>query len=185
MIGGELSIALGDGRVYPSGMEINLEDSTPIGMESTPTANNGDLSCEICGTELTYAGRGRKPRFCAKHRPNSSRSTSTPSKKITSVDGLVSNIADFYSTIGVGLTLYGPTAFDGMQVASNSDKLAESWRKVLETNPSIRKYWEKVFTAGSYGVLISTHLMVLMPIMQHHGIVPGAATTPVKVADNE
>lgn len=31
-----------------------------------------ELVCEVCGTGLTYGGRGRKPRFCDEHKPTKS-----------------------------------------------------------------------------------------------------------------
>jgi hypothetical protein len=36
-----------------------------------------EYSCEVCGTELFYGGRGRKPKFCDDHRKTATRTTST------------------------------------------------------------------------------------------------------------
>lgn len=164
---------------YHDGMEITFTDDTPpsdVVVSNNPTT---DLSCINCGTALTYGGRGRKPKYCANCKPTaSSGSTSTRAPRANSIDMLVSNISDFYRTIGIGLTIYPPTSYDGLVVAESADKLGESWRKLLESNPKVRKYWEKAFTAGSYGFLVSAHLGVLIPILQHHGIGPAMPGFP-------
>lgn len=33
-----------------------------------PAVTGPEFSCETCGKELTYAGRGRKPKYCEEHR---------------------------------------------------------------------------------------------------------------------
>lgn len=38
-----------------------------------------EFSCETCGKELTYSGRGRKPKFCDDHKRSSSSSKSSGS----------------------------------------------------------------------------------------------------------
>lgn len=40
-----------------------------------------DLACEVCGIELHYAGRGRKPRYCADHKPSNKTASKSPTKR--------------------------------------------------------------------------------------------------------
>lgn len=44
-----------------------VPDITP---DETPESTH-ELSCETCGKELTYSGRGRKPKFCDEHKKSS------------------------------------------------------------------------------------------------------------------
>jgi hypothetical protein len=132
------------------------------------------LACVVCGTGLTYKGRGPKPKYCDEHRPGPKRSTAPSSGKRSgqTIDGLVNQIGDFYRTIGFALTMAPNLAMDGMVVADQAQTMAESWRPVLENNATVRKWWEKTFTAGSYGVLIAAHAPVMLAIAQNHGIGP-------------
>lgn len=167
-------------------MELHISDDTLPVMDDTvndessnPTAF-GELECQVCGKALIYAGRGRKPRFCEDHKPKGAKSSgSTNRSKGVPIDTLVNNIEQFYMTVGMGLSFLPATQPDSMTVVSSASQLAESWRPAIEANPKIRKFWEKMFTAGSYGTVITAHLIVAIPIMQRHNIIPsiGGGTT--------
>jgi hypothetical protein len=132
-----------------------------------------DLTCEECGTPLTYAGRGRKPRYCAEHRKQpAANPRKVPSGRIGSTDALVNQISNLYMVLGTVLGMSKATTFDGMIVASNAAELAESWRPILDSNPKVRAFWEKASTTGNLSVLIGAHIGVILPIMAHHGIGP-------------
>jgi hypothetical protein len=147
------------------------EDTAPsdlgVGVPLPPTVDG--LWCEVCSAPLTYGGRGRKPRFCAEHKPKASAPTG---KRSNSVDVLIAQIVDFYAGIGTVVTLVPGCALDGMTVAGNATKLGESWRPLIERDPKLRKFWERMLTGSGYGALAFAHIMVALPIMANHGLLP-------------
>lgn len=78
------------------GREVPLFPDAPFGLagdeaevmrgtfdnEDDVTVPGADgLTCETCGLPLTYGGRGRKPRFCAEHKPNRSTVNTTGKRR--------------------------------------------------------------------------------------------------------
>jgi hypothetical protein len=159
-------------------MALEIEETTPAEFNEyveIPSMDSG-LACETCGIPLVYSGRGRKPKFCNEHKKQTSSNTSEPrtSRKGNSTDVLIANINDLYLTAGTALTMAKGTAYDGMVIAQNASQLAESWRGLIDRDPKIRKFWEKAFTATGYGALIAAHMVVAIPILQHHKLIPNA-----------
>jgi len=153
-------------------MELTIIDSDDT-QPNDEVIVKGDLECEVCGIPLAYGGRGRKPKYCAEHKPTPGNSTGAKSpRKNANVDSLVTSIESMYMMVGTGLTMVPTTNTDGMIVASNAHDLAESWRPLLERDAKVRKFWEKTFTVSGYGTLLAAHLMVLLPIAQSHNLLP-------------
>lgn len=94
--------------------------------------------------------------------------------RVSTTDKLISDIEGFYGIIGLSLTAYPKASFDGMLIAQSAQQLAESWRDPIDRNPKIKKLWAKVFQASGYGALISAHMAIAIPILQHHRIIPSA-----------
>lgn len=155
------------------GMELTIDTPPTQSGSSAEQSTKSAYSCIVCQTPLTYSGRGRHPKYCDVHRPTK---TASGGRKSASIDALVEQIATFYTMAGFGLTMYKPLQFEGMVVSSEASKLAESWRSLLESNPKVRKVWERMFTASAYGSIVTAHLAVLLPIAQHRGLLPGATT---------
>jgi len=153
-------------------MELTIIDSNDTPPNDTGN-RKGELECEICSVPLVYGGRGRKPRYCAEHKPSPGNSNKgTTRKSGATVDSLVESIHGMYSMVAMGMTMLPATANDGMIVASKASDLAESWRPLLERDAKVRKMWEKAFTVSGYGTLIAAHLMVILPIAQSHNLIP-------------
>ena len=165
-------------------MELRDLDATPA---DVPPTDAPDLACLTCGKGLVYGGRGRKPQYCEDHKPNRN-NTAPKSRTGNSVNALIVRIEQFYATISFGMSWLPVEGIsdDAKIIADNAHDLAESWRTLLETNPTVRKYWEKMFTVSSYGMLISTHVMVLGPIIMRRAR-PELATvyTMPTVAESE
>lgn len=60
-------------------MSITFEDTEVDPDISIPEVENVEYPCQVCGREAgPYAGRGRKPKFCADHKPSKNVTTSKP-----------------------------------------------------------------------------------------------------------
>lgn len=162
----------------------NSDDSAPADNDGftdaddllNPGNSTGDeLRCETCGTPLTYGGRGRKPRFCADHKPTravSKRSTGT------NVDVLIGQMTEMYAGIGGTIGMFPPLITDGMMVSASANALAESWRPLIMRDSAVRKFWEKVCTGGGWGAVIMAHGFLALGIMRAHNVtIPGFGNT--------
>lgn len=156
-------------------IEIQLaeNDTTPpdvIAYQADDTdTSKSRFNCEVCGTGLTYGGRGRYPRFCDDHKPTKPQGGGTRSSG-KNVDVLIGQMTDLYLTASTVFTLVPPTALDGMVLAQNANKLAESWRPLIERDPKIRKFWERICSGGGWGSVLFAHGLVAMAIMNNHNV---------------
>jgi len=163
----------------PFSITIASNDEVPpdvkaytIGQEQN--ASTG-FQCIVCGTALTYGGRGRHPKFCDEHKPKKSASSRTSGG--IPVDVLIDQIQTLYVAMATGAT-FTPYALDGMVIAENATTLAESWRPLILRDPKIRKFWEKICTGGGWGTVIFAHGLVAMQIAKMHGVaIPGITPT--------
>lgn len=165
-------------------MELTISDDIPPPNDGASTVtDNGSssrFSCEVCSLPLTYAGKGRYPRFCAEHKPGPQRAANTTGGRTKSIDILISQMTDLYAGVATGLTFLPSekVQVDGMILASGASKLAESWRPLIENDPKIRKFWTRMTTGSGYGAVIIAHVMIALPILSNHGLVPNGVKSP-------
>lgn len=164
-------------------IELSLDDTAPFEelLQDEPTVNSG-LSCQSCGSPVTYSGRGRKPKFCADCKPTAPKAVRT---SVKSVDILIAQMTDMYAAVGMGLSFMPSLATDSMIVATNASAMAESWRPLIERDPKIRKMWERMCNGGGWGSVIMSHGMVALAIMRAHDIsLPGFPSQKVETNVN-
>lgn len=122
--------------------------------------------CEVCGTSLTYSGRGRRPKFCEDHKKGAKGTGQRPAN----MKALENSLADIYRGLGMGLNFIDPIS--GMEVANSADALAHSWIILAESNPKVKKFLLKITTGGGVGAVILAHGMVAIPILARHDKLP-------------
>lgn len=154
--------------------------------DAPPVIKSSQHTCRECGVVIERApgSRGRMPVYCAEHRKGSGSRTPnsrTAGSNAKGVDGLISNLSEMYAMLGLAVGF--ADGFTGMQIASRSDEMAESWRTLVNTNPKVRKALEKMVTGSGWGTVVTAHVLTVLPILVHHKIVPdlgslfsGAAT---------
>ena len=161
-------------------MEISFgnEDSNdgPDLVDNT-AQESSRFSCEVCGIPLVYSGRGRHPKYCDEHK-----TSKTPSRKSgKNVDTLILQIGEMYMASGALLSMFEATASDSMLVSASASTLAESWRPLIERDPAVRKFWEKMTTGGGWGAVIMAHGSLAIGIMTVHGIkLPSMSRKPTE-----
>jgi hypothetical protein len=157
-------------------MHFASDDSNPptddgfIDADTVTAISTDELACQVCGIALTYGGRGRKPKFCADHKPIKG----TTQARGTNIDTLIGQMEEMYAALGAATTFLPPVAADGMIIATHAHSMAESWRPLIQRDPKIRKFWEKMTTGGGWGTVIMAHGVVALAIMQVHNVsLPG------------
>lgn len=148
--------------------DINVSsDSLPP--EVPPLSHNdAEYSCQVCGLELFYSGRGRHPKFCDEHKPGAANNRAP--KAAGNMTALRSSLIEMYMFVGMGVTIIDP--MDGMTITGSAEKLADSWITLANSNPKVKKFLFKVTTGGGVGAVIIAHLMVMVPILANHDMLP-------------
>lgn len=118
---------------------------------------SSDYQCVVCGTDLVYSGRGRKPKYCDEHKPSRSKVTSTATKRVSGaiVERAITEIAAVYSGIALPLKFVSPIA--STVVYDNADKLAESYRLLLETSAKFRKLFMELESKAAWLPILTMH----------------------------
>lgn len=118
-----------------------LEDADVLPDE--PPINPPEYACEVCGKELEYSGRGRKPKYCDEHK-GGRKGTSTPRKSTAKADATAKQaaaaLAQLNALIGMGL-MAAPKPWGMPQTASalaeRNDAFEESAYQALLTDPKL------------------------------------------------
>lgn len=121
----------------PSAQDPTVEFIDDAPEDGNPITPGPDFTCEVCGTGLTYGGRGRKPRFCVEHKPGAKSTSGSTRRSTISVDRAITELEMLHGMGGQAIKLVlSPRA--GEIVYTEREKLAESWRMLLETNKRVR-----------------------------------------------
>ena len=149
-------------------MEDEL-DFTPQDAEFDTVPNTDAVdTCEVCGKELVYSGRGVHPTRCKEHKTTKAAkpdpiSQFTPAKNPTGdVKAAMQVLMGVYGVIAIPLTMFAPRTAVGY--VGTVDQLQERNRIILEANPQLAK--QIAATGNQYGptALIITNLAALGPI---------------------
>lgn len=147
-------------RVVSIGEEFEFVDAVPEPGNPVPTS--GGPVCSVCGTSIPYAGRGRKPTLCDDHK-NNRKSAPTGGRKSAVVERAISELGMMYGLAGIGLKYASPAA--GEIVYENREKLAESYRMLLETNDRIRKLFADIEGKAAWLPIVIVHGDIVAAIM--------------------
>lgn len=147
--------------VAPDGQVDNLDDV---------------LRCVECGNELTYGGRGPKPKYCDEHKKGSAKGASSQSTRNSR--NVHSRIAEgmtgAYGTLGLAFgTLYLATqdeAFlkDKDLILRHAEPIGEQWAKACDVSPKMRKRIEKFLDVGGVIGLMAVHAPLIAGIAMNH-----------------
>jgi hypothetical protein len=131
------------------------------------------ITCRNCGRALEYSGVGRKPTVCKRGEgcKESEPKMRARGSVAADVEKIREGFIEIYTVVGAGVSFVDQ--FDGMVIGTNAVRLADSWAKLAETDPKVRKALMRMMTGTSWGAVIVAHAMVAVPIMQHHNMIPG------------
>lgn len=132
--------------------------------------NRGDdLTCEVCGKELTYSGRGRKPKRCDEHKPNRTTSTGTRNspRRTAAVERIRTKSSEQIATLGLMVSFVNE--FDGKVVINKAPSWGDAFAALADSSPRARRVLESVFADVAYLQIVSVGLSTILPIMWYHG----------------
>lgn len=130
---------------------------------------HGDLRCEVCGEPLTYAGRGRKPTKCDKHKTQRAR-TATTSSRMNRDDKLRAELTSSLGTLGLGLMVVD--VYDGLVVMDRAPQTVDALMEVAAHNPRVRKLLDQMVEVSVWAAFGTALAGMIVPIGVHHGLIP-------------
>ena len=123
-----------------------------------PPPSSHELHCEVCGKELSYSGKGRKPKYCDEHKRSSSSSSNTGTKKNSNAQ-LAAQAADALVSVnslvvmGLMFAQFGDTA---SEISKREDAFREQAYQALLTDPALCKSILRAGqTSGKISLLIA------------------------------
>ncbi len=143
-----------------------LFDTTTIPDElpsNAPDIDSTDLSCEVCGTPITYAGRGRKPTRCDEHKRSKTSGTgSAPRRNVRNVEAACAALDGLYQAMLMPLFAVSPDA--GAAWVAQIEQLNARNRIILSGDPALaRKIVDGASKGGGAALLIS-HVIAVGPV---------------------
>lgn len=131
------------------------------------------LACQVCGKGLTYAGRGRKPKFCDEHKSNKSGTGTTRKSSVTGNERLANQATEALVQLnrmtGLGLRLIG-MPHTGEMIAFCEEGFREQAYAALLTDPALCKQLLSVGGFSGKTALIIAYGMMgaqMAPVANH------------------
>lgn len=144
-------------------------------VEDVPPDTRSGLICEECSGSIVWAGRGRKPKRCHTCRgnrtPSRSSGNDSAGNRRGSLKALEENLTAQLYSIGALVAMFDQ--FDGVLIAQKSNRVASALTDVAATNPQIRRALERSLQVSGWGQVLMVVGEVALPIMAHHGLLPG------------
>ncbi|HEY6018781.1 MAG TPA: hypothetical protein VIY48_02495 [Candidatus Paceibacterota bacterium] len=135
-----------------------------------PPETGSDLRCQVCGTELVYGGRGRKPTRCDEHKKqsggNKRQSQSNDKLAAQATDSLMALNA--LATMGIMFAGMNRTA---SAIAERDDAFREQAYSALLTDPALCRV---ILRGGAVSARLSLGIAYATL---------GAAVAPVAIAE--
>lgn len=132
-------------------IEYETVDEVPDDLK--PIDDEPEYACQVCGIALEYAGRGRKPKYCAEHKPGASTKSRTPARANDTAALAASVLAQMNGYLGLGLMIFGLPL-----TATEINKANEQFRELAyEALLLDSKLSKRIVSAGgkSAGVALS------------------------------
>lgn len=149
-----------DALVEPSGIE-------DAGMPSD------EPTCKVCGVELVYAGRGRKPSYCADHKPAKGSAPKTSPANSNRASGGHKLRQDLLTSFhGLGMMALTVDKYDGATIIASAPQLAEILAQMAEHYPEFGKFLKDGNKSMVWVQLAVVMTGLVVPIMAHHKVIP-------------
>lgn len=142
-----------------------LEDVDLAVDEPVPSADDVPM-CEVCGTELVYSGRGRKPKRCDEHKRQrrTGDASSTSSVKSTALGKQAAQALGQLNGLIATAMLLAPEPYRLPQTASAiataNDAFVEQAAAALSTDPKLARLIIQSGAASGRAALIVSYAML-------------------------
>jgi len=144
---------------------LSTEEDLTEDLKDEIPPSNYEYACEVCGKEIFYGGRGRKPKYCDEHKTNKSSKSSTGKTKISGQGAQLAAqateaLVQLNGLFSMGLTLVKlPMTAGALNDAQEGFR--ESTYNALLTDPELCKTILRVgTTSGKVALMISYSMLI-------------------------
>lgn len=140
-------------------------DATTVDIDSGNSESSSDLTCQVCGTPLTYGGRGRKPKFCDDHKKSPSSGSSTRSsggRAGAEVEAAMAALEGMHTVLSMALMVIAPNA--AMEWQAQLPALNDRNRGILGADKELAKKIAKMASKGSSPMLFLSYGAAIAPV---------------------
>jgi hypothetical protein len=139
------------------------DDTAPVDILSAPKGDDAFAALAATvddGKARNGEGQEKGER---KASPRQASSTRTPP--------LEKRLSQTFSTIAVIVSAFDPTC--GSSIQDRADDLAGAWNRLAQQNPRVKAAIESLLEGGAYGEALFVTAVTVIPILKHHGLLPG------------
>lgn len=127
----------------PNDLLSGVVDFVPdvIPSDEAPETSH-ELSCEVCGKELHYAGRGRKPKRCDEHKKGGGTTRRSRSENIGKNEQLAAQAAEALvqvNTLAEMGARFGKMEYTAEALSTAKEAFREQVFEALKTDPELCK----------------------------------------------
>ena len=143
---------------------VDIDDAFMTALDPDPDPAPTDLACETCNTPLSYAGRGRRPRFCAEHRRSSGTPRPTSSRgaaRTAGVEDALARMDMLYGLLAAGLMMVNPVAASEFAGRVEGTQLLN--RQAFEADPRLVKRINTTSQNAGTLLFIGSNVMLIGP----------------------
>lgn len=142
----------------PTGEDVDIPVDSATDF---PSATSSDLTCIVCDTPLSYAGRGAKPKYCSDHKKQAASKTST-GKSSGQVEAAMQVLSLVNDLLGLPIGVASPAANQLWKAQKPS--LEARVRPVLQADPALAKRIAGMGAVGGKWALMGAYAMALGPV---------------------
>lgn len=153
-------------------MPIEFSETTVTDDDNDETSppESTDLACEVCGTPLVYAGRGRKPKRCAEHKSSGSSAGSLGGPRggagrgSASVEQAVATLGNLYDAVGLAFLLASTEDYPAATIwTAQVPELQTRNRQILQGDPELVKAINRLGVKGGKFAFAAAQIAALTP----------------------
>lgn len=132
------------------------------------------LVCEVCGVQLDYSGKGRKPRFCADHKQTRTASGAAPRGRNTTWKGandvernLIAGL-DMLLLPAIAMDADAPLRKDAIALDLYGPKIIHELVVLAATDVRLRNVLVRLSAPGKYGALLGATFALVLSVANNH-----------------
>lgn len=142
------------------------DEADSIAPDSTPL-DPPEYACRVCGTELSYSGRGRKPQYCDEHKKSktAARKSGTASAANIKLAEAAADVLAQFNDIAATVIFMGGMPVTSSRLADKNPVFRAQCMQALSTDPALCRSILSAGNAGARGSLAFAYGILLAALL--------------------